>query len=107
MEVIDPFGWQNVTGEKLLDIRQQIAGFESMTWNEISVQGKYLHHSVAVCDLIPAARKRLQQLGLGDLDQLFRFRLANLERLWGYRDRNVMNVLWWDPKHEICPSKPR
>jgi len=76
-----------------------------MTWNEISVRSKYFHHSIPVKDIIPQAQKRLGEMGLHMLDELFRFRLANLERVWGYRDRAVMQLLWWDPGHEICPSK--
>lgn len=75
-----------------------------MSWNEISVKSKYFHHSIPVKDIILPAQKRLRKMGF-TLEELFRFRLANLERVWGYRDRGVMQLLWWDPNHEICPSK--
>jgi hypothetical protein len=105
IELVDRFGWHTLSREKLLEIRDHLASFESMSWNEISVRSKYFHHSIPVQDIIPRAQKRLVEMGLHMLDELFRFRLANLERVWGYRDRGVMQLLWWDPDHEICPSK--
>jgi hypothetical protein len=104
LEVVGRFGWQTISREKLLDIRQQLGSFESMSWNEIAVKGKYFHHSIPVDDIIRPAQKRLEEMGIAT-DELFRFRLANLERVWGYRDRGVLQLLWWDPDHEICPSK--
>jgi len=38
-----------------------------------------------------------------DSEELFRFRLGNLPRLWGFRIVNEFYLLWYDPKHEIYP----
>ena len=100
----DPFTWNDLSAEKLLEIRAQLASFESMTWNQISVEGKYHNHSIPVNRLIPQAQRRLRDMGLGSYDDLFRFRIGNLPRIWGFRDRHVMHLLWWDPEHLICPS---
>ena len=35
-----PFGWDVLDKEKLEQIRQRLANFETMTWNEILVKGK-------------------------------------------------------------------
>jgi hypothetical protein len=54
--------------------------------------------------VIPDARKRLEQLRLDDTDELFSLRLNGQERLWGIRSNDIFSLLWWDPKHEICPA---
>jgi hypothetical protein len=105
LELVDQFGWYTLSRDKLLDIRKHLAEFESMTWNEISVKAKYFHHAIPVNNIISVAQKRLEVMGLHMLDELFRFRLANMERVWGYRDRGTMHLLWWDPDHKICPSR--
>ncbi len=38
-----------------------------------------------------------------DSEDLFRFRLGNLPRLWGFRIVNVFYLLWYDSEHEIYP----
>lgn len=51
------------------------------------------------------ARARLEELGLDDFDELFRFRLGNMERLWGVfaGNNHVFYPLWWDCDHKVCP----
>ncbi|HMH92267.1 MAG TPA: hypothetical protein VK586_14425 [Streptosporangiaceae bacterium] len=34
-------------------------------------------------------------------------RFAGEPRLYGFRDRNVFHVVWWDPRHEIWPSRKK
>lgn len=50
------------------------------------------------------ARKRLSQIGQGDLDELTSLSLTGTQRVWGIRDVGVLTVLWWDPDHLVCPS---
>lgn len=49
------------------------------------------------------ATRRLQALRLDDFDELFRFRLGNLPRLWGILDGDIFYPVWWDPDHEVYP----
>jgi len=35
MEFVDPFGWHAADANGIATIRQRLAGFEPMTWNEI------------------------------------------------------------------------
>ena len=42
-----------------------------------------------------------------DFEEIFRFRLGNLKRLYGFiAPGGLFILLWWDPKHNICPSDP-
>ncbi len=104
MELVDPFGWHGVDAETLLSIRQKLAHFETMTWNEILVTGKKRNHSIAVEDLCLQAQHRLEEVGLA-LDDVVSLRLSGPERVFGYLDNGVLVLLWWDPLHQVCPSK--
>lgn len=43
-------------------------------------------------------------IGLDDQDALVSLGLTGRERIWGFIANGVMNLLWWDPNHEVCPS---
>ena len=78
--------------------------FETMTWGEIL--GRH-HHAIAVNDIIKPAQNRLEQLGHDDQAELVSFRLSNIERIWAIRSGEQAFLLWWDPNHEIYPSRLR
>lgn len=84
------------------EILCKMKDFETRTWAEI--KGGKQNHSIAVDLIEPVAQKRLQELGLDDLDSVFSLRLTGTKRLFGIRTGRVFEVLWYDPEHEICPS---
>ncbi len=88
------------------DLFQKLRWYETMTWGEILKDKKH-NHSVPLDHLAKAAQDRLKAMRLDDIDEVFRLRLTGKQRVWGIRDRNVLNLLWWDPEHEICPSTLR
>lgn len=103
LEMVDPFGWHEVTGDKLRDIRSKLGGIEGNTWKELLVRDAKYNHFIAVEKICPAARERLELLHLDDTDALLSLRLAGTERVWGILELNVLLVLWWDPNHLIYP----
>jgi hypothetical protein len=103
MELVDPFGWHHLDEESLRSIREKLAQFESMTWNEILVKAKKQNHSIEVNRLCAAAQRRLSQRKIA-LDEVVSLRLAARERIFGYLDNGVLVLLWWDPDHAVCPS---
>ena len=100
----DPFGWHRVAPRKQQEILQKLGEFESMTWEEILVQGKKSHHSIDVTDICSEAQARLRQTRHKCARELVSLRLSGPERIWGCFDGRVLDLLWWDPKHSICPS---
>ena len=56
------------------------------------------NHEVEVGRLCTDARKRLVALHLDDIDKLVSLRLSGKERVWGIRDADVLQLLWWDPR---------
>ncbi|HEX4964205.1 MAG TPA: hypothetical protein VF173_25490 [Thermoanaerobaculia bacterium] len=98
------FGWHRLAPAKAIQLREKLANFESMTWHEILTDAKKRNHAIPIEDLCKEAQDRLEEVGLGDLDELVSLRLSGTERVWGMRDANVLVLVWWDPDHAVCPS---
>lgn len=97
-----PFGWGRLTEPTLLrELWQRLRDFESMSWTDIEHAGS---HNVATDKLCAAARQRLEELQQDDVDDLFSLRITGRRRVWGFREANVLRLLWWDPEHQVCPS---
>lgn len=107
MEFVDPFGWHILDVNKVLDIQKKLIGFESMTWREILVDSRKQNHTVSVESLCKQARDRLTEIDLDDLDELTSLRLSGAERVWGILDQGIMNLLWWDPDHQVYPVEKK
>jgi hypothetical protein len=103
MQMVHPYGWHEVSSEHLHHVRERLSHFEKMTWKEILIDGKKFNHMVKVNRLCAPAQARLTEVA-GDLDQLTSLRLMAKERVWGILDGSVLQLLWWDPDHEVCPS---
>ena len=96
-----PWGWNKVSQDLFLEeILPKLKNFETMTWESI-INGS---HEVPVNNIISKAKKRLSEIKQEDIDSLFSLRLTGEKRIWGIRVCNILNILWWDPKHEVCPS---
>jgi hypothetical protein len=104
LEMAAPFGWHKIEFEKLEDVRRKLGNFESMTWNQILVVANRRNHAVSVDRLCKTAQDRLEEIGQGDVDELVSLRLSGPERVWGIRAGHVLNILWWDPEHAVCPA---
>ena len=64
-------------------------------------------HRVPMANLSPEAQKRLMDLQLDDYEVLYSFRLTGKWRIWGIAQDSIFQVLWWDPRHQVCPSKKK
>ena len=90
----------------MVEVLQRLGQYESMNWTEIITRTK--SHPVSCDRLVAKARKRLQQIGQDDIDQLFSLRMGgNKPRIWGLRRGGCLRILWWDPEHKVCPSPKR
>ncbi len=103
--LMDPggaWGWALVGTQAWHDVIVKLSEYETMTWAEID--GPSGSHFVAVADIEKPAKERLVHLQFDDVDELFSLRLTGPGRIWGIRVGAVLRLLWWDPKHEVCPS---
>lgn len=81
-----------------------------MTWADIRRQthdnGKSKHHLLSAEKLSKEAQNRIISKQIEDYeDAIFSFALQNKLRIVGIRQKEHFHVLWYDPNHEICPSK--
>lgn len=60
------------------------------------------NHDHEVPELGKAAQNRIKQLPEAE-ERIFRFRLSNKTRLWGFRSGDLFRVLWYGPKHKVYP----
>jgi len=91
----------------LLNVREKLVGFESMTWNEILHGRNTRNHEVDVADFEKAACDDLVAAEMDDVDSMVSLRLSGRERIWGILDRGVLSIVWWDPEHRVCPSRKK
>src|SRR5262249_11744580 len=93
--------WNNILAPKLVQ-------FQTMLWREIEAavtdSGHRMHHSMPVDAICDESQARLIELEKAESDDIYRFRLGNKRRLWGFRIVNSFEVLWYDPLHKIYPT---
>lgn len=104
------WGWKYIGKDRWeKTILPHLVSRESMTWAAIELQthgkkNKTCNHEIKVSDIIPAARKRLEELRRDDYDVLFSLRVNGKIRIWGNREGRIFQIFWFDFEHEICPS---
>ena len=92
-----------MNAQKLIDIKDKLSSFESRKWSEILAKGEG-SHLVKVDKLSKKAKDCLEKMRLDDVEQLLSLRLSGKERVWGILAEGIVNLLWWDPEHQVCPS---
>ena len=102
-----PRDWTEV--EWASKIFPKLKNWSALKWHEIesavSGSGHYMHHSMETEIICNEAFERLIEIDkLGD--SIYRFRLGNKLRLWGFRVVARFDILWYDRLHEIYPTDP-
>jgi hypothetical protein len=103
-ELTGPWGWSEISGDKALEVYTKLVHHEERTWAESLKPKSAGYKRIPVESVCAKAQRRLEDRNLDDYDDLVEFRLSGQERVWGIREGNICYILWWDPKHEVCPS---
>ena len=76
-----------------------------MTYNGAGGYRKNSNHAMKAEVICEEAKSRLDKLGIGDQESLYRFRLGSSLRIWGafIAARHEFSVLWWDRDHKVYP----
>ena len=98
-----PFAWPIGTARELT-IVEKLHSFDSMSWTQISGTN---HHAIPINRLSRLAQTRLQEIELDDIEELFSFHLQGKPRIFCIRDMDIAKLLWYDPEHQVCPSKKK
>jgi len=97
--------WSDIQRDKLLEIIEKVKEFEKSKWKQL-LKGNHPAKSIPLGHIIREAQGILEKLRIQQ-DELVRFRLSGKERFWGFLIEGIYYVVFWDPKHEICPSELR
>ena len=94
------------------EVLQKLVDYGNMTWAEIDSQlhdkNKSKHHFLQVEALSPDANERIRVKHLEEqTDAIFSFAFQNLLRVIGIRNGAEFHIVWYDPRHEFCPSSKR
>lgn len=96
------WGWGQVTiCEFFRKILPRLQEYESMTWNEITRRNSC--HYWDINNMPAKARNKLKR----KYPQHDTFHQIDMEqpcRLLGWRDRQTLFLIWYDPNHTICPQ---
>lgn len=105
LDLVAPFGgWIHLQQSDLDELLARFKHWETMTWDQILVLGKKHNHTIKVSACSSPAQARLRFLRLDDISELISLRVNSRARVFGILDRGVLKLLWWDPRHEVCPS---
>ena len=103
------WSWVN-SQEEIVTLTHFLRDIGSCTWGEIWSQesgGKNRHKKHHFQEFESITQDAIKVLKSSRLDQtfdnLFRFRLGNFERLWGFYSAGTFYILWWDRNHRINP----
>lgn len=106
-ECMDHSGKWPCTYPTLESIKDRLHEYEKRKWSELRGESS---HPLPVEKIIRRAQERLDQLGHRDYAHLYQLDIrgpGQKQRLWGLREENIFNILWWDPNHEIYPVEKR
>jgi hypothetical protein len=102
LDIGGPWCWSATDLPTVMHLLAELKQFETMNWVDIRATGS---HNIQTFKIIKKAQNRLKELHLDEYDELYSLRLSGKERVFGIRQKGVLRILWWDPVHEICPSK--
>jgi len=95
------WGWKKVKIKEFFQkLLPRLQDYETMTWNEILRRDHC--HDMEVGRLCRKAQQRLLETRR-DIDTLHQLDMERPCRLWGYRDRQILYLIWHDPKHTVYP----
>lgn len=94
-----------------LDLLGFLCEMSQLTWANIEAQRsgpRRRHHDQPVASICKAAQVRLGDVRFDEVvdEEIFRFRLTGVKRLWGFRHGRVFHAVWWDPDHQVYPTEP-
>ena len=90
--------------------KKKLDDYTKWKWSEVTNHNKSRgkgkrHHYVSISSIIKKTRSELEKMNLIDDDMIFSLAIYTKSRLFGFVNRldKTFYIVWYDPKHEICP----
>ena len=105
-----PWLWNSRTMEHWWrTIFPYLRNIETMTWAQLKMaSGAKKHgtknHLIETEKMIGKAQNRLSELYDEPVPGLFSCAYSGKGRIHGRREGRLLNLVWYDPNHEVCPS---
>lgn len=99
------WGFDRMDPATLCELLRKLADCESMTLNELRTTRRFFKEYDVPGGLCKEALARLSKIGHEDMTKIQRLEFTGKQRLYGFLEGNIFHVLWWDPEHEVYPSK--
>ena len=96
-----PFSLKEIRDEDLKLVWAKLQLLEGMSLDTLIAKG---NHPTDIEKITEKAQNRLVELKLDDVE-LWSFPITQRKRLWCIKSGDVFELLWFDPKHEVFPSK--
>lgn len=102
-----PWNWCRLEeSKKTGEVFKKLGLIENKTFNELVADRK--HHPIPIEDFKSRkVHKQLELLGIPDVGSLFSLRINGKPRVYCMFSMNQFSLLWYDPNHEIYPSKKK
>lgn len=106
LDLDGPWSLLEITKEDHRELLEFLKNIESMTAGELfDGGGRLAKHYIDITRCPnPATPQRLADEYQG-ADSIHRLEIDGLKRLYGFRYGNEFSIIWWDPSHDVWPSK--
>ena len=100
-----PWGWKRLKpNDKWLEVVKKLDDYQTQKWGGVLLAsgGKSSgtnNHAISTADLTAYAQKRLVDIERDDVTDIYSIRLSGKERVYGSRDQNFFDLLWFDDDH--------
>jgi len=96
----EEWGWGKLSCRDFFQILvERLHDYEQTTWNDLSRRSSC--HSMPVENIAADAQQRLFEICGNEIDSLYQVDINPQCRIWGYRDRTILYLIWHDPNHTV------
>lgn len=102
-----PWCFDKINPADVVKMFKKLGTYETMTLGELFKPGSQHGKTYAVEQMPRQGPNRLAEIEHDDETEISRVSLSGQARLYGFLREHVFHVLWYDPRHEVWPSKKK
>lgn len=101
----EEWGWRKLLIVDFFNILiKRLHAYEDMTWDDLLRRRRC--HPMPISAIERKAQDRLCEV-CEDIDTLHQIDIDRRCRLWGYKGRQFLYLIWHDPHHTVCLTRKR